>query len=406
MSMIRAFLTSLVLTLLATAMAQPSGTLVVSLASDPVSLFLPRAPDRTAANVSWSLYDSLVWIDDEGELVPALAERWEVSEDGTAYTFHLRRGVVFHNGEPFNAESVVATWQTGKDPSNPYASTYAQVNSVEILDNYTVRLTTPEPNAIFLTELAMSWGMVPPNYIREVGIDGFERRPIGTGPFRFVSRTIGDRVVLEANPDYWRAGLPKVERLIFRVIPDASTRLAAIQTGEVHIANRLTADHVAILANNPEVEVVTYLNDRVYYVGFKNIGAGVGTPLEDVRVRQALNYATNRPGIVQAIFGGHANLIAGFIVEGNLGFDPALMQPFPYDPERARALLAEAGYPDGFEIAMGCPTDGYVNINEVCLAIQRSLAQIGVEVRLEFVTTGRFWSEPRYGAVGPMYVDS
>ena len=388
------------------ALAQPSGTLVVSLSSDPTSLFLPRAADRTASNAAWSLYNSLVWIDDNGEVVPALAERWEVSEDGTEYVFYLREGVSFHNGEPFTAESVLATWETGKDPSNDYASVYAEADSVEVLDDYTVRITTPEPNAAFMTRLATSWGMVPPEYIREVGIDGFERDPVGTGPFRFVSRTAGDRVVTEANPDYWEEGLPKVERLVYRVIPDASTRLAAIQTGEIHIANRLTADQVATLERLADVEVVSYLNDRVYYVGFKNIGAGVGTPLEDVRVRQALNYATNRPGIVQAIFAGQANEIAGFVVEGNLGYDPELMQPYPYDLERARELLAEAGYPDGFDIAMGCPADGYININEVCLAIQRSLAQVGVEVRVEFMTTNRYWGEPRYGGVGAMYVDS
>lgn len=388
------------------ALAQPTGTLIVALSSDPVSLYLPRAADRTAANAAWSLYDGLVWIDDDGELVPALAERWEVSDDGTEYTFFLRQGVRFHNGEPLTAEAVVATWEFGKDPSNDYAMLFSAAELVEALDDYTVRMVTAEPSAVFLTRLATHWGVVPPAYMREVGIEGFERNPVGTGPFRFVSRSLGDRIVLEANPDYWQAGLPKVAEVIYRVIPDASTRLAAIQTGEIHIANRLSAEQAALLERASGVEVISYLNDRVFYVGFKNIGAGVGTPLEDVRVRQALNYATNRPGIVQGIFAGAANEVAGFIVEGNLGFDPELMRPYPYDLERARALLAEAGYSEGFEIAMGCPADGYLNINEVCLAIQRSLAQIGVEVRLEFMTTNRYWSEPHYGAVGPMYVDS
>jgi peptide/nickel transport system substrate-binding protein len=395
------------LALLGSAHAQErSGTLVVALSSDPTSLFLPRAADRTATNASLPLYDSLVWINDDLEIEPALAERWEISDDGTEYVFYLRQDVTFHNGEPFTAESVVATWETGSDPSNDYANFYATADSVEAIDDYTVRITTPEPVATFLTTMALSWGMVPPEYIREVGIDAFAREPVGTGAFRFVSRAAGDRVVMEANPDYWQSDLPKVERLEFRVIPDASTRMAAVQTGEIDIANRLTPDQAMALEGASGVRIVSYLNDRAYYVGFKNVGAGVGTPLEDPRVRQALNYGSDRFGIINAVFAGQAEPIPGFVIQGNLGYDAEAMPPFPYDPERAMELLAEAGYPDGFEISMGCPADGYVNINEVCLALQRSLGAIGVEVNVEFRTTNSFWSEAEYGSVGAMFVDS
>ena len=392
---------------LPSAFAQESGDeLVVALSSDPTSLFMPRTADRTASNAAWSLFDSLVWIDDAGEIVPALATDWTVSDDGTEYVFELRQGVAFHNGEPFDAASVVATWETGKDDSNDYADSFAAADLVEAIDDHTVRITTPEPNATFLTLMANDWAMVPPAYIAEVGLDAFAQDPVGTGPFRFVSRTAGDRIVMEANADYWEEGLPRVDRLVYRVIPDASTRLAAIRTGDIDVANRLTADQVGVLEGEDDVEVISYLNDRVYYVAFKNIGAGVGTPLEDARVRQALNYGLDRFGINQAIFSGQANAAPGFIVEGNLGYDPELMEPFPYDPERARELLDEAGYPDGFEIGMGCPADGYININEVCQAIAASLSGIGVDVTVDFQTTNAYWSEPQYAVTGPMYVDS
>ena len=409
--MTRRIVPALILTLLAMIalplMASAQGDrLVVSLSSDPTSLFLPRAADRTAHNAGLPLYDSLIWINEDLELEPALAERWEISDDGTEYVFYLRQDVTFHNGEPFTAESVVATWETGSDPSNDYANFFTAASLVEAIDDYTVRFTTPEPNAIFLTTLAFSWGMVPPAYIAEVGIDGFARAPVGTGPFRFVSRSAGERILMEANPDYWRSGYPLVSELEFRVIPDASTRLAAVQTGEIHIANRLSPDQALTLERVPGVQVVSYLNDRAYYVGFKNVGAGEGTPLEDPRVRQALNYGSDRFGIINAIFAGQAEPIPGFVIQGNLGYDPEAMRPFPYDTERALELLTEAGYPDGFEISMGCPADGYVNINEVCLALQRTLAGIGVEVNVEFRTTTSFWSQPQYGAVGAMFVDS
>lgn len=392
------------------AQSGPSGSLTIALPNDPTSLYLPRAADRTASNASWPMYDSLVWITADNEVQPALAESWEVSDDGTVWTFHLRQDVKFHNGEPFNADSVVATWEYGKNDSNDYADVYTGV-TVEKVDDYTVNIDTGTPNPLFLFDLWDNWAIIPAQYIHSLSddpvaaIDAFAAAPVGTGPFKFVERTPGDRIVYEANPDYWQAGKPGVANLTFRVIPDIATRVAAIQTGEVDIVNRLTVDDATVLKSADNVEVISYPNDRVYYVGFKNVGNGVGTPLEDVKVRQALNYAVNKDGMIQGIFGGEAVPISGFIVSTNLGYDDSI-QPYPYDPDKAKELLAEAGYPDGFEISMGCPTDAYTNINFVCLAIQRDLAAVGIDVILEFRTSNSYWNEEFYGTVGPMYVDS
>jgi peptide/nickel transport system substrate-binding protein len=383
----------------------PSGELVIALPNDPTSLYIANAADITATNATRPLYDSLVWIDDAGNLMPALAESWEISDDGKEYTFSLRQGVTFHNGELFNADSVVATWEAGKTPSNQYTDDFEQVAEVEVIDEFSVKLVTADVDPLFMTEVAGSWLMLPPQYLAEVGLDAFQATPIGTGPFVFVERVPGDRIVMEANPDYWQEGLPKLARVTFRIIPDSTTRLAAVQTGEVDIVNRLSVEEASILADDPNVETVSYANDRVYYVAFKNVGNGEGTPLEDPQVRQALNYAVNRPGIVQAIFSGEAELISGFTLASNLGFDPAI-EPYPYDPERAKALLAEAGYAEGFATSMGCPTDAYPSINEVCLTIQRDLGAVGIDLTLEFKTSNAYWSEERYGTVGPMYVDS
>jgi peptide/nickel transport system substrate-binding protein len=388
----------------ALAQSRPSGELIVALPNDPTSLFPPRGADITAGNATNPLYDTLVTYDEDDNIVPELAESWEISEDGTVYTFKLRQGVTFHNGEIFDAEAVVATWESGKDDSNDYAQDYKVATSVEVIDAYTVRISTDGPKPLFLNQLA-GWGIVPPAYIREVGLDGFEAKPVGAGPFRFVERVAGDRIVMEAFENYWQEGLPKVERLVFRIIPDSVTRLAAIQTGEVHIVNRLSREEASLLEGSGDVNIITYPNDRVYYVAFKNIGNGVGTPLGDVRVRQALNYAVNRSGIINAIFSGGASLVDSFIISTNLGHDDSI-QPYPYDVDKAKALLAEAGFADGFAISMGCPADAYVNINEVCLAVQRNLSAIGVDVTVEFKTSNSFWSEAGYGTVGPMYVDS
>ncbi len=384
---------------------QRPNELRVALANDPKSLFMPRTADRTAGNAASGLYNSLVWINDEGDVVPALASKWTVSPDGKDYTFTLRRGVKFHNGETFDAQSVMATWETGKDKSNDYADAYAVVKSVTAVNAYQVKLSLAEPDALFMSTVANFWAAVPPKYIKTVGLDKFAASPVGTGPFKFVQRSSGDRIELEANKDYWEKGLPKLDRVTFRIIPDPTTRLAAVKAGDIDIANRLTPDLVSQLQGASNVKVINYANDRVYYVAFKNIGNGKGTPLEDKRVRQALNFAVNRPGMVKSIFNGQANLISGFLVAGNLGFDKNL-PAYAYDPERAKKLLADAGYAKGFSISMGCPTDAYVNINEVCLSVQRDLEKVGVDVSLEFKTSNAYWSKANYGAVGPMFVDS
>lgn len=390
----------------ATAFAQESGgDIVIALPNDPTSLYLPRAADRTAGNASWPLYDSLVFMTVEGEIVPALAESWEINEEGTEYTFFLREGVTFHNGEPFNADDVVATWEYGTDDTNDYSGQYTNVVEVEVIDEYTVKLITAAPDPLFMVLLADNWAIIPNEYMDEVGIEGFEQAPVGTGPFMFEERIPGDRIVHVANPDYWQDGLPLLDSVTFRIIPDSSTRVAALQTGEVHIINRLSADEATLLRTNDAVEVISYPNDRVYYVAFKNVNNGIGTPIENQTVRQALNHAVNRPGIVEGIFAGEAVEISGFTVSTNLGFDPEI-EPYAYDPELAMEMLAEAGFADGFEISMGCPTDAYPSINDVCLAIQRDLSAVGVEVSLEFKTSNTYWNEPQYGAVGPMYVDS
>ena len=398
------FVLFLLLLLIVPAVAQPSGELVIALPNDPTSLFPPRGADITAGNASSPLYNSVVRLTLDNEIVPELAESWEISDDGTEYTFFLREGVTFHNGEAFNAESLVATWEYSKDPTNDYAQDYAKVIEVEVIDDYTVKMVTAEPDPTFMTQLT-GWAMLPPAYMAEVGIEGFAAAPVGTGPFVFVERIPGDRIIYDANPNYWEEGLPKVERVTFRIIGDSTTRLAAIQTGEVDIVNRLSADEISTLEGISSVQVISYPNDRVYYVAFKNVGNGVGTPLESQEVRQALNYAVNREGIIRGIFSGAGSLVTGFVMPTNLGFDDSI-EPYPYDPEKARELLAEAGYGDGFEISMGCPTDAYLNINEVCLAIQRDLAQVGIETSVEFRTSNSYWSEPQYGNVGPMYVDS
>ncbi len=388
--------------------AQPEGELVVALSTLPNSLYFPNAAERNASNVSQQIFEGLVWLDDENNVLPALAESWEISEDGTEYIFHLREGVKFHNGADFTAQDVVTSWEAGKDPANAYAYVHERADSVEVIDDYTVKITTPEPDPLFLIIPARDWAMIPTDYFNEVGLAGIEENPIGTGPFKFVEWVKGERVVLEAFEDYWDEGLPKVASLVFRPIPESSTRVAAVQTGEIHIANRLSSEEAQSLLGVPDVQVVRYPVDRVFYIAFNNLTSGVGQPTEDVLVRQAMNYAVDRQAIIDALFDGFANLSTGYITPGNLGYDDSI-EPYPYDPDRAQELLAEAGYQDGFEIGFACPIGAYTNFEQVCEAVAGYLGDVGITLEggeIQFMESGQYWDLEANKELPPLFGDS
>lgn len=381
----------------------PTGTLVRALTTFPNALDLPQCAERNASTTAWNMYDSLVWFNDEGIIEPALAESWEVSEDGTEYTFTLRQGVTFHNGEPFNADAVVFSWQRGKDGGFEYSNYWARATAVEKIDEYTVSMKTEKPDALLLPVLADNWAIIPPGYFAEVGQQGFEEHPVGTGPFVFVEWVKGDRITMKANPDYWR-GAPKIDTVIFRPIPESATRVAAIQTGEVDIVTRLSAEEAQSLLGVPNVTVIKYPQARIYYIAFNNLTTGIGQPTEDARVRIAMNHAIDMQAIVDSLFDGFAKPAIGFVATPELGYDNA--EPFGYDPDKAKALLAEAGYADGFDIDMACPAGAYTHFEEVCEAVAGYLGEIGINVNLEIMESGHYWDLEAAKELPPLFGDS
>ncbi|HYN89274.1 MAG TPA: ABC transporter substrate-binding protein [Ardenticatenaceae bacterium] len=368
----------------------PQGSLRVAVTTFPNSLDVPATAEVNAAMVAWQMYDSLVYVNDEGEVEPALAESWDVNDEGTEYTFHLREDVTFHNGEPFTADSVVLSWERGSRPEMVFSDRWTIVESVEKVDDHTVTVTTAEPNPLLLRTMASNWAMVPPQYIEEVGEEGFTESPVGTGPFVFEEWVQEDRIVMSANPNYWREGLPRLAELVFRPIPESSTRVAAIQAGDVDIVTRLSSEEAQELLGLPNVQIVRYPVDRVYYIAFNNLTSGVGQPTEDPLVRQAMNYAVDRQAIIDSLFGGYGRLSTGFVTPANLGYDESL-EPYPYDQDRARELLAEAGYEEGFTIGMACPAGAYTNFEQVCEAVQGYLAEVGITAELEVMESGQYW---------------
>ena len=387
-------------------MARAGGELIIALTTQPNALDGANAAERNAGNVSNQIFDPLVWINDDLEFEPALAESWTVSDDGLTYTFKLREDVVFHNGEPFNADSVVFSWEVQKQPENAYFNYYERAAEVNKIDEFTVELVAPEPNALFLGLTAAIWFFVPPEYYAEVGLTGFGQAPVGTGPFMLTEWVQGDRIVLDRNPNYWREGFPKLDRIIFRPITESSTRASAIQTGEVDIVNRLSPDDAASLDGIDGVNVIDYPTNRVYYIAFNNLTSGVGEPTEDPLVRQALNYAVDVEGIIGALFNGKGVRATGLMTAADFGYNDQLV-PYPYDPERARELLAEAGFADGFDIGFACPSGAYTNFVQVCEAVAAQLREVGVNApSLEIMDSGAYWDLESKKQLPPLFGDS
>lgn len=388
-----------------TAMAQPKGTLRVALTSSPNSLDLCYGADRNASNAGWRLYNSLVVVNDDGRIEPALAESWTVSEGGTVYTMKLRHGVKFHNGEDFNADQVIFSWNRGKGKDVTWRKKWDIVKEIEKIDDFTIKLKLDAPSPLLLRQISYFWNIVPQGYLKEVGEEGFVNHPVGTGPFRFVEWKKGDRLVYEANLDYWEPGKPKVAKVIFRPIGESATRMAAVKTGEMDIVSRLSSEEAAMLKDVPHVRVVEYPVDRVFYITFNNLTSGKGLPTENPLVRQAMNYAVDVDAIIEALFNGNGKPLTGFFVSSNLGYNDSL-KPFGYDPEKAKALLKQAGYPDGFKIEMAAPTGAYSQFEQVCEAVQGYLADVGIEMKLTLMESGKYWDLEAKKELPPMFGDS
>ena len=373
-----------------------AGTLVVGLVAEPVNLDPPQVTDINSLRVSRRIVETLVTFPEEStQLVPGLAESWTISRDGLQYTFKLRRGIKFHDGTPLNAEAVQFSIERQINPDHPFnkLGTYpfanyflGNVKAVEVVDEGTVRFVLKEPRASFLAILALGApSIVSPTAVRKWGKD-YAMNPVGTGPFRFGSWDRGRRVVLEKNPDYWQYPV-KVERVIYRPIVEDQARLTELLTGTLDLIVGVPPDFVAQLEGNPKLGVQKQVGAHVWYVGINN----QKKPFDDKRVRQAPNYAVNKEAIVRDVLKGTGAASKGPVLPGTWGAEPAL-KAYPYDPERAKKLLADAGYPNGFSTTMWVPESGSGMQSPVPMAtvMQSNLRAVGVNVTLQTMEWGSF----------------
>lgn len=348
------------------------------LSPDPVT----SGGDSFSVVAVFMLHEGLVAYDAELELKPRLATSWEVKD--TTWTFKLRPGVTFHDGAPLNAAAVTAHWArlmaTGSVMAgswNPY------VDKVEAVDASTVRFTTKFPDAFFLSRLAApDAAIASPLAFEKFGKD-ISKNPVGTGPFKFSEWAKDERFVVVRNDAYWgeKALLDKV---VLRPIPETEARMIALEAGDIQVARQLNPEHIARLEKSTRLTGIVRPTTRSLFMGMH----APTKPWSDPRVRQALNYAVDRESIAKNIYLGAADPLIGPVSPGAAGY--AEMSGFKYDPAKAKQLLAEAGYPNGFTTTMIATKGAYLKDSELQQAVQQYARAVGVTINIEPVEFAKF----------------
>jgi peptide/nickel transport system substrate-binding protein len=393
LKLVRSLLGALLLALLVTMAASPAlaateGTLTIGVHVTLVNRWLD--PGETEALITpfmvlYLLHDALVKPMPGGINTPSLAESWSVSKDGLTYDFVLRKGIKFHNGDPVTAEDVKFTFDRYKGASARLLKD--KVKEVQTPAPNRVRFVLKEPWPDFMafygtSATGASW-IVPKKYVEKVGDDGFKKAPVGAGPFKFVSFNPGVELAMEAFPDYWRKA-PQVKRLVMRSIPDETTRAAAVKAGEVDLAYLFGGAVAEELRRSPGVKVVAPLLYGIYWLDFLDQW-DQKSPWHDRRVRQAASLVIDRAAINQAEMLGLGKTTGGFVPPE---FDFALrIDPPPLDPKRAKQLLTEAGYPNGFDAGDLTPLPPYTSLGE---SVGGFLQGIGIRTRVRTMERATF----------------
>lgn len=362
---------------------QAGGTLNMSLGPDFVT-FHPYF-DVTNAQFKPTFFEAPIRISDEGDFEPWLAESWEESEDGLSVTLHLRQGVMFHNGREMTAADVV--WSVehamNEELGHHLSDRFQTAVGAEKLDDYTVRINYSGITPSMLDGIARMY------IFPQEAAETIETVPVGTGPFKFEEWVPGDRLVAVKFEDYWQEGLPYLDEVVVKPIPDEQSRMVNLRAGSIDILLGVPLADKALLAQAPDITVVTSPPGFNFYAFLLNVNE---PPFDDVRVRQALNYAIDRDKIIQTAFHGEAIPVVEPYAPTSWAYAEDLADYYSYDPEKAKALLAEAGYPDGFETTMLIrgASGPYLDMAQV---YQQDLAEIGVEVELIPTELPQYWPQ-------------
>lgn len=385
---------------------RPADVLVIGQTAEPKSLDPHVATALNDFRILVNMYEGLVrFRDGTLEIEPALARRWEVSEDGRQYTFFLREGVRFHDGTGFDSEAVRFNIERLLDEDHPFHRTgpfplaffLDKIESVENDGPLRVILRLSEPFAPLLANLAYPVGfMVSPAAVRRYD-QGYGRHPAGTGPFRFVDWQPRRRVTLERNPDYW-ADPSRARVLVFRPLTDPMARVNELMAGGIDIVTELSPDSVALLRRDPRFRVHERVGPHLWFL-ILNTREG---PFRDRRVRLAVNHAVDKAALVRHVLQDTATVATGPVPAAFAWAYDDRLRPYPCDPERARSLLREAGYGEGLRLHLLAPTSGSGMLAPIRMsaAIQGDLARVGIDLQIETFEWNTFLAKVNRGLAG------
>lgn len=358
--------------------------IVVAVGSNLTTLDPYDANDTLSQAVAKSFYQGLFGLNKDMKLTNVLAESYSVSENGLDYTVVLRSGVKFQDGTDFNAEAVKVNLDRASNPNNRLKryNLYRLIDSTEVIDPKTVKITLKQPFSAFINVLAHpATAIISPTALKKYGKD-IGLYPVGTGQYQLETWNQTDFVKVKKFADYWQPGLPKLDSITWRPVVDNNTRAAMLQTGEAQFAFPIPYEQVGILAKNSKIDLVASPSIMQRYISM-NV---TQKPFDNPKVREAINYAINRDALVKVAFSGYATPAKG-VVPPVIAYS-VQFKPWPYDPAKAKQLLAEAGYPNGFETTLWS-SHNHSTAQKVLQFTQQQLAQVGIKVKLTAMDAGQ-----------------
>jgi peptide/nickel transport system substrate-binding protein len=366
------------------------GTLIAAFSADPAGFDPVRGPSGMSHVVIEQVYSTLMLLDPEANPIPGLAESYEVSEDGLEYTFKLRDGVTFHNGDPLSAEDVKFSFDRLRAPDSGYSygSQVETIDEVEVVDPLTVRFKLSQRTGPFLIYMAFPGSSIVPKNLVESGHD-LNAQPVGSGPFKFVSYQPRTAIKFERNENFYEEGKPYFDAMEYRIISDITALTNAVMSGVVNFSNEIPPKDWSTIQSNPDLVGKTIEGSRYYWLLPNN----EHPPLDDPKVRQAIAHAIDRQAIVTGAFFGQATpILGGVIPQWNWGYADLQYFAPTGNPERAKELLAEAGYPDGFDTSMTIASS-FPAMVAMAPIIQANLQAASINAQIGTMEIPRYWDE-------------
>lgn len=369
---------------------QRGGVLRLGFSADPAGFDPAQGPSGMSHVVIEQVYSTLMALDPDATPYPELAESYEVSDDGLTYTFKLRDGVTFHDGSPLTAEDVKFSFDRIRQPDSGYSyqSQLDTIGSVDVIDPLTVKFTLTAPTGPFLVYMAFPGSSIVPKALVESGHD-LNASPVGSGPFKFVSYTPRSMVKFTRNDAYFEAGKPYVDELEMHLIADVTALTNAIVSGQINFSNEIPPKDWAMVTSTPGIIGAALDGSRYFWLLPNNTREHLDNP----KIRQAIAHAIDRDAIVRGAFFGQAKpTLGGVIPDWNWAFADLNYFTPGANPEKAKALLAEAGLPDGFETSMTMASS-FPTMVAMAPIIQANLAAVGIKAKIETMEVPRFWDE-------------